>query len=151
MFNQSPRLPTPSPEVTRPPGAVSIPARPAKLALESPAQNGIENRLLNFLQNTSQPADKETWFDFDRVTFENGSDQLKAESAEQITNLVQILLAYPSVTVKIGGYTENPALSTARAEAVRRELLRRGIDGSRIATVAGLAKDNRVALRVVSR
>ncbi|POY36908.1 flagellar motor protein MotB [Solitalea longa] len=112
---------------------------------------GIENKLLAFIEDTSKPVDKTTWFSFDRLTFETGSAVLKPESEEQLKNIAEILKAYPNVEVKLGGYTDNVGdaatnlkLSADRANNVKAELEKLGIDGKRIAA-EGYGQDHPVA------
>ena len=101
--------------------------------------NAVENKLLNFIEDTALPVDKATWFSLDRVYFESGSAVLKAGSKDQLDRIAAILKAYPAVNLKIGGYTDNTgsdvvnnALSSERAEAAKAELISRGIDASRL-------------------
>ncbi len=133
---------------------------------------GIENKLLNFIKDSSKVVDKTTWFDFDRLLFETGSTQLKPESQEQLENIVKILKAYPNVEIKVGGYTDNVGnpennlkLSQVRAEAVKAEMVKMGIPESRISaegygdkfpvasndTEEGREKNRRVSLRVTKK
>jgi len=133
--------------------------------------NGTESRLLAFVR-TSGPVTTDNWFEFDQLDFNTGSAVLRSGSMEQISNVADILKAYPAASVKIGGYTDNtgdPAankqLSKMRAEAVRDALERRGIDGSRLSaegygdehpvadnnTAEGRAQNRRVAILVTSR
>ncbi len=130
---------------------------------------GVESGLIGFLESGAA-VDKTTWFDFDRVTFASGSDQLDmAASDEQLNNLVEILKAYPNVKLKIGGYTDNTGsesanqkLSQRRAEAVVTALVGKGVEADRLDgegygsqfpvasndTEEGRAKNRRMALRV---
>jgi outer membrane protein OmpA-like peptidoglycan-associated protein len=133
---------------------------------------GIENRLINFIEDQSRPVNKTTWFDFDRLTFDNGSATLQDSSTEQLENIAAILKAYPKVKVKIGGYTDNTGskeanlrLAQDRATNVMRELVRRGVDASRLAaegyreeiaigdnsTFEGRQMNRRIALRVTAK
>ncbi|PRY34136.1 K(+)-stimulated pyrophosphate-energized sodium pump [Spirosoma oryzae] len=133
--------------------------------------NGIERKLLAFIKS-DQPVDKETWFDFDRLTFDTGKATLQASSQEQLTNIAEILKAYPAVTVKLGGYTDNTGspeanlkLSQDRAESVRAELEKMGIGNGRLAaegygpahpvasndTEAGRSRNRRIAIRVTKK
>lgn len=91
------------------------------------AANGVEANLIGFIEAGTEPCtEKECWFTFDRLTFQTGSAALDMEkSAAQLENIHRILTAYPTVQLKIGGYTDNTgseetnmALSQARAEAV---------------------------------
>jgi OOP family OmpA-OmpF porin len=100
---------------------------------------GIENRLLDFIEDHSLPVDKTTWFDFDRLTFDTGKATLQDSSAEQLQNIAAILKAYPNVKAKIGGYTDNTGnkdanlkLSQDRAVNVTHELVQRGVDPSHL-------------------
>ena len=133
---------------------------------------GIENRLLDFIEDRSRPVDKTTWFDFDRLTFDTGKATLQDSSNEQLQNIADILKAYPKVKVKIGGYTDNTGnkeanlrLAQDRATNVMRELVQRGVDASRLAadgygeehavgdnsTFEGRQKNRRIALRVTEK
>jgi K(+)-stimulated pyrophosphate-energized sodium pump len=135
------------------------------------ATEGVEDKLLRFIDG-SEPVDKETWFDFDRLTFETGSATLKAESREQLENVASILKEYPNVHVKIGGYTDNTGdaavnqrLSTERAAAVKAELVKLGIAENRLAsegygsahpvasndTPDGRARNRRISIRVTKK
>src|SRR5262249_4509140 len=114
-------------------------------------ERGVENRLLAFVVDTSRPVDKTTWFDFDRLLFDTGSPTLRPESQDQLGDVAAILKAYPNTKVKIGGYTDNvgsPAsnltLSQERAEDVRDELVKMGVDPSRL-TAEGYGDEHPVA------
>ena len=148
--------------------------RPEKLTsgveLSIPA-NGIENNLLGFIKS-DRPVDKETWFDFDRLTFETGSATLKPESQEQLKNIAEILKSYPAVNVKLGGYTDNTGnadanlkLSNDRAQSVKAELAKMDIADSRLEaegygqenaiasndTEEGRAQNRRISIRVTKK
>ena len=133
---------------------------------------GIENKLLDFIEDHSRPVNKTTWFDFDRLTFDTGKATLQNSSAEQLQNIAAILKAYPNVKVKIGGYTDNTGnkeanlkLSQDRASNVMRELVQRGIDPSRLeaegygedhpvadnSTPEGRQQNRRISLRVTAK
>ncbi len=133
---------------------------------------GVENKLLAFIEDPQRPVDDKTWFSFDRLTFETAKATLKPESQEQLKNIAEILKAYPKVTVKIGGYTDNTGdpqanlrLSQQRAEAVMAGLVQLGVDASHMraegygqehpiadnSTEEGRAKNRRIDIRVVSK
>jgi len=135
-------------------------------------QNGMESRLLAFLKDPSQPLSKTTWFEFDRLTFETNAATLRPESQEQLRNVAGILQAYPTMGVKIGGYTDdtgdpaaNVQLSQQRADSVMQQLTGMGISADRLqaegygaqypvadnSTEAGRAKNRRIALQVTQR
>ena len=135
-------------------------------------QFGIESKLINFLNDSSKPADTTTWFNFDRLLFDTGKATLQPSSQEQLGNIAAILKAYPNVHVKIGGYTDNTgdaaanvALSDARAKNVMDALVAAGIDPSRLeskgygdqypvgdnSTEEGRAQNRRIALLVTQK
>ena len=102
------------------------------------ATGGVESKLIAFIEDTAQPIDKNTWFSFDRLTFQTGAAELDmTQSQEQVTNIAEIMKAYPTAKLKIGGYTDNSGdaaanktLSKQRADAVVAALV-----------VSGVAKD----------
>jgi outer membrane protein OmpA-like peptidoglycan-associated protein len=134
--------------------------------------NGLENKLIAFIEDQSKVVDNTTWFNFDRLLYETGSATLKPESREQLQNMAAILKAYPTVTLKIGGYTDNTGnavankkLSQSRAEAAMTELVRLGVAQARLEaegygqehpvasnkTEEGRAQNRRVAVRVTKK
>ncbi|MBX6331489.1 MAG: OmpA family protein [Gemmatimonadaceae bacterium] len=144
---------------------------PGGVALNVP-ERGVESKLIAFIEDKSRPVDDTTWFDFDRVTFANGSGTILPQSQEQFDNLAKVLQAYPSVTAKIGGYTDsvgnaaaNLRLSQQRAEAARQALIKDGVAANRLeaqgygeahpiadnSTDAGRARNRRIALRVTKK
>jgi outer membrane protein OmpA-like peptidoglycan-associated protein len=133
---------------------------------------GVENKLIAFIEDTQHPVDDKTWFTFDRLSFETGKATLKPESQEQLKNVAEILKAYPKVTLKVGGYTDNTGdpqanlkLSQERAETVKADLVGLGVDGSRLeakgygqehpvadnSTEEGRAKNRRIDLQVTGK
>jgi outer membrane protein OmpA-like peptidoglycan-associated protein len=133
---------------------------------------GIENKLVTFIEDPSKPVDTTTWFDFDRLLFDTGSATLQPSSSEQLQNVAAILKAYPNVHVKIGGYTDNTGdaaanlqLSSNRASNVMAELVRLGVEPSRLeaqgygvdhpvadnSTEEGRARNRRISLRVTQK
>ncbi len=138
------------------------------LELDIPG-NGIEDRMIKFIENKEQIIDKQIWFNFDRINFATNSADLTKESAEQVNNMVEILKAYPVVEFKIGGYTDNVgnpanniALSQKRADAVMNAIAKGGIDAKRLRaegfgdqfpeasndTEEGKAKNRRIAVSI---
>ncbi len=141
---------------------------PNGLELDIP-KLGVENRLIDFIEDAGKMVDKTTWFDFDRLLFDTGKATLQAASTEQLTNVSNILKAFPNVHLKIGGYTDNTGdkaanikLSADRAATVRGELVKMGIEPARLAsegygdehpvadnaTEEGRQKNRRVSMRV---
>lgn len=120
-------------------GAFSEFALPNGVKLNIP-ESGIERKLIAFIEDKTKAVDKETWFSFDRLTFDTGKATLQPSSQEQLNNIAEILKAYPVVELKVGGYTDNVGdpkanlkLSQARAETVMAEVVKLGIDQKRLA------------------
>ena len=133
---------------------------------------GVEARLVSYLNDSSAPVSDNTWFDFDRLLFDTGKATLRPASQEQLTNIADILKAYPQVKIRIGGYTDNTGdqaanlqLSQQRADNVMAELTRLGVDPSRMnakgygdenpvadnSTQEGRLKNRRISLRVIEK
>ena len=144
---------------------------PNGISLHIP-RNGMENRLIAFIQDGSQAASRDASFDFDRLRFDKNSATLRPESHEQTYNIAEILKAYPNVYITIGGYTDNVGnsednlrLSQARAENVMGDLVAAGIAPNRLhaegygdrfpvadnATPDGRARNRRISLRVMRK
>jgi len=133
---------------------------------------GVEARLVSYLNDSSAPVSDNTWFDFDRLLFDTGRATLQPASQEQLTNIAEILKAYPQVKIRIGGYTDNTGdaaanvqLSQQSADKVMEELTRLGIDPARMnakgfgdenpiadnSTEEGRQKNRRISLRVIAK
>jgi OOP family OmpA-OmpF porin len=166
------RQPTPNPkpaartEAPAPAPVALVPAAPATSSADLGAfidvklpntvnlhipSNGVENKLLAFISDPSETMDKETWFSFDRLEFETDSAKLKPSSQVQLTNIAEILKAYPQVAVKIGGYTDNTGdptrnriLSQARATSTLSGIVALGISKSRL-VAEGYGQEHPVA------
>lgn len=133
-------------------------------------KGGIEDELITFIKDPNAQPGKDKWFDFNTLNFKFGTAEIIPESRTELTNIIQILKAYPKVKIKIGGYTDkvgdeavNKKLSQARAEAVSKELQAGGVGaqvtgaegyGSQYAKYAADApesdriKDRRIAVSV---
>jgi outer membrane protein OmpA-like peptidoglycan-associated protein len=114
-------------------------------------QLGVEQKLINYLNDPNSTISDDQWFDFDRLLFDTGAATLQPASQEQLGNVASILKAYPKVKATIGGYTDNtgdPAanqqLSQQRADNVMAELVRLGVDPSRM-TAKGYGADHPIA------
>ncbi len=135
-------------------------------------QNGVENKLITFIEDKTKNVDKTTWFSFDRLKFETGKAILKPESKEQLQNIAELLKAYPQVELKLGGYSDsignkaaNLKLSAQRANSVLDQLVQMGIDTKRLAaegygdqfpvadnaTAEGREKNRRIDVRVTKK
>lgn len=144
---------------------------PNNVGLNIP-MNGVEVRLLDFIQDPNRTPDRTSSFDFDRLQFDTGSAALQPGSDEQLGNIAAILNAYPNVRLKVCGYTDkvgseeqNMKLSQDRADKVADELVAKGVSRDRLtteafgegdavdnnSTVEGRAKNRRVALLITQK
>jgi len=159
------------PAAAGPLGALVDRTLPGGAQLRVP-EHGVEGRLVAFLADPARPADKTTWFDFDRLVFATGSAQLGPESQDQLQAVAEILRAFPASRLKIGGYTDNVGdapsnqrLSEARAASVRAALLPLGVAPARLeaegygeqfpvadnGTAEGRARNRRISMRVMEK
>lgn len=120
-------------------GALMDRTLPNGTTLHIPA-NGVENKLLAFIEDRNQPVGPTTWFSLDRLEFDTDAATLKPSSQEQLNNIAEIMKAYPQVTIKFGGYTDNTGnpqqnmqLSQARASTAMNQVAALGIDPTRLA------------------
>ncbi|HEY1303214.1 MAG TPA: OmpA family protein [Vicinamibacterales bacterium] len=148
----------PAPDVPRvipPGGAAGLGAfiektLPNNVTLRVPAE-GIERKLVEYIEDPNQSPTKETWFSFDRVEFEPDSATLLPKSSEQLQNIANIMKAYPNVKLTIGGYTDNTGddsrnvkLSQDRATAAMNQITSLGIDPPRL-SAEGFGSANPIA------
>jgi len=135
------------------------------------AENGVEAQLLKFIEDKNIKVE-ESWISFDRILFDTDKATLRPSSEYQGKNVVAILKAFPNVSLKIGGYTDNTGnpqsnmkLSQARADAVMNALIKNGIEPARLSaegygeqfpvatndTPEGREKNRRVDVRISKR
>jgi outer membrane protein OmpA-like peptidoglycan-associated protein len=98
-----------------------------------------ENRLLEFLESKTTSPTRTGRFDLDQLSFGTARESLQPSSQGQLRNVAEILKAYPTVKAKVGASpdsvgekTFNSRLTQRRANGVVRELVRMGVDRSRI-------------------
>lgn len=138
------------------------------------AKAGVESALVAFVKDSAKAVDKTTWFNLDRVTFQTGNAELDIDkSKDQLTNVAEILKAFPKLKLKIGGYTDNTGaaaankkLSAERASAVVKALVGMGVAKNRLEsegygpehpecptndTEECKAKNRRIAVRVTAK
>jgi outer membrane protein OmpA-like peptidoglycan-associated protein len=142
---------------------------PNNVQITIPA-NGAEAQMFDFINDraTGTPS---SWMGFDRVTFASGSSTLSPTSSAQINNVAAIMKAYPNANFALTGYTDNVgsdeqnlALSRARAESVKNELVARGVSPDRLTTygageqgangespVTGNAQNRSVSMQVTQK
>jgi outer membrane protein OmpA-like peptidoglycan-associated protein len=106
------------------------------------------------------------------LLFNLNSDVLRAQAAEQLASIGDILAKYPQNRIEVKGFTDatgkpayNEALSLRRAEAVRKVLVERGVKEAQVlaigmgqtnpvasnATPDGRAKNRRVELHIAAK
>src|SRR5512133_2570624 len=73
------------------------------------------------------------------VLFDTGKYSLKPGAREKLAKVAGILLAYPGLTIEVGGYTDslgtdamNQTLSENRASSVRDYLVKEGVSNSSV-------------------
>lgn len=95
-------------------------------------QNQLQAKDANLLQDTK-------WFTIENLFFAPDSADILQGSETNLDNLAEIMLAYPNMKIKIGGYTDNTGnelhnqkLSKLRAETAKLKLLEMGIAADRI-------------------
>ena len=104
---------------------------------------GENSQLSSFLaqvdQKNQQLLDNKNWFTIENLYFQTGSSDLKLDSEVNLKNLGEILLAYPNVSVKLGGYTDNTGndetnlkLSNLRAQTAKLKLIEMGVGADRV-------------------
>jgi outer membrane protein OmpA-like peptidoglycan-associated protein len=89
----------------------------------SASKGGMEDLLLNFLNDPAAKAGKNIWFDFDQLNFNSGTADITSESIDQIENVGSILKAYHRVKIKIGGSPDQSAVSQNNKKLYRDRFL----------------------------
>lgn len=113
-------------------------------------QGSINYQLANFLSNTSAAGLPRT-FVFDHLNFVSGSTQLTPDSDKTVSDLAQILNAYPRAQVQVTGHTDNTGtpqtnqtLSLDRANAVKAMLVNDGVGSNRVSS-QGMGQERPIA------
>jgi outer membrane protein OmpA-like peptidoglycan-associated protein len=90
-------------------------------------------------------------FVFDDLQFDDTTIRERPDTDKAVANLTQLILAFPSVKLRIEGHTDasgdaaaDEKRSLARAESLKALLVKAGVPGSRI-TTAGLGSEHPVA------
>jgi len=103
-------------------------------------RGSINYALATFLADPSAGPLPKT-FVLDNLNFESATTQLTPQSTSTVTNLAEVLKAYPNARVELVGHTDNTGapdtnqtLSQDRANAVKAMLVSQGVNGDAIAT-----------------
>jgi outer membrane protein OmpA-like peptidoglycan-associated protein len=115
-------------------------------------KGGVEDKLVSFLGSTTAKFDANdktaNWYDFDNLNFDLGKSTITSGSMVQIDNLAAILKAYPSLKIKVGGYTDrkgddagNKKLSQSRADAVVAALKAKGSNVAQLVGAEGYGEE----------
>ncbi|WP_419867832.1 sodium-translocating pyrophosphatase [Chryseobacterium sp. CT-SW4] len=93
----------------------------------------------NIKNKNNSLLDPNKWYTIENLYFESGSSDLKTGSEALLSNLAEILNSYPSLKIKLGGYTDNTGseesnrrLSNLRAQTAKLKLLEMGIPADRV-------------------
>jgi len=128
--------------------AISNVTLPGGINLSIP-QGSINYNLAHYLADPAATVPRT--FTFDHLNFDTGSAQLTPESEKTVSDLSQVLKAYPNAEVQLTGHTDNTGspeanqtLSVNRANAVKDILVRDGVAAERI-TTQGHGQDQPVA------
>ncbi len=106
-------------------------------------QIGANSQLLNLNEGLrlkdQNLLNDQNWFTLENLFFASGSSDLKPGSEIQLNNLAKMMNAYPSMRIKLGGYTDNTGmpesnvrLSNLRAQTAKLKLIENGIAADRI-------------------
>lgn len=120
------------------------PTATAPVAVRGPTGVAAVDELNRFVSRSGNARAVPKTFNLGGLEFAQGSSDLPAGGTQTVDRLAKVLDEHSNVAVRLEGHTSargdasaNEVLSRARAEAVRRELVKRGVSPSRI-EVAGL-------------
>jgi OmpA-OmpF porin, OOP family len=103
------------------------------------AEGTFNYNIARFL--AGKPTNPNRTFTFENLTFDTNSARITARSQPNVTDLTEVMRAYPSLQIRIEGHTDNIGdaarnrrLSAERATAVKTALVAQGIAAGRIGT-----------------
>lgn len=120
------------------------PGAPAPACSQLDDDNDGVNNCADKCPDTPKGAivDKDGCWAFHGVLFDFDSDKVKSKYDPLIQNAVEVMNLNPGLTVEIQGHTDsygtdayNEKLSERRANSVKKELVKQGVDGDRLTTV----------------
>ena len=135
-------------------------------------EKSVESKMIDFAEANDGKAAESDWITFDRIYFEPGKSSLTAKSEKQLQNIATIMKSHPSISIALGGYTDNTGdgainnkISKERAESCQAALVALGVDKDRITskgfgsanpiadnkTEEGRAQNRRISVKVVSK
>ncbi len=147
-------MPAPEPAIVEPAPAPAASADYEKTlstgyALKA-AKDGFVSKLVTYIES-ADPISKDLWFTMDGIQFDTAKATIRAESAAQVEHIAEVLIAFPKVKIKIGGYTDNTGkaaanlkLSKNRAGAVKKAIVTKDVAAGRI-DAEGYGSDHPVA------
>lgn len=111
-------------------------------------KGSLEDQLINFLNDPGGKPSRRFPFNFDQLSFNDGSAVLTGESMKQVQNVALILKAYPKVKIKIGGFSQRGGdslqssnLSESRATSVASALKTAGANKDQVLGGEGFGSD----------
>lgn len=119
------------------------PGKPADCSTLDDDQDGVNN-CLDKCPDTPQGAivDKEGCWAFHNVLFDFDSAKIKSVYDPMIDNAVTVMKSNPGLTIEIQGHTDsygtdtyNQGLSERRANSVKQELIKHGVQENRLTTI----------------
>jgi outer membrane protein OmpA-like peptidoglycan-associated protein/uncharacterized membrane protein YeaQ/YmgE (transglycosylase-associated protein family) len=121
---------------------------PDGVTLQVP-ESSFLNAIYNYLSDTS--AAKSRAFVFDGLEFDDAKIRMGPESETAVSNLTKLIRAFPVVTLRIEGHSDESGDATAdqkqslaRADALKELLVKAGMPSDRL-TTAGLGSERPVA------
>lgn len=108
-------------------------------------EGGFESKFLEAFEDAENIGES---YIFDRIYFQTGSTAINDNSTNQVDTVAAILKSYSDITVLLRGHTDsvgneenNRKLSLERAQALKDQLVNRGISADRI-KVSGFGADD---------
>lgn len=129
------------------PGTVTTTTdRAVELSERAPDLGGLGAYL-----NSGNEAELPKRFTFERLVFDTGTSNISGSAQSELDEIAVAMKDYPKATARIEGFTDNTGnpdsnmmLSTERANAIRDQLVGRGIAAERIEAV-GLGQESPIA------